>query len=115
MHRILIILGALLLAGCWHDAFHTSIENGTGRKIDISIHFEGKGVSPGFGDLEPGNSLNLTEEVGEIAFVEYQVDDHSCRIEKPAIAKLVSVQWHDLSHIVLRDCGKPQGNATSPN
>lgn len=110
MQRLLTLLSlfvALPLAGCWHEAFHTSVENATGQKIYVTIHFDVEGVPPGHGYVEPGNGVDFPQKIEKIGYIEYQLDGRKCRIEKQAIAELAHTQGQGVNRITLRDCVKP--------
>jgi hypothetical protein len=110
MQRLLTLLPlcvALPLAGCWHEAFHTSIENATGEKIYVTIHFDVEGMPAGHGYVEPGNGVDFPQKIEKIGYIENQIDGRKCRIEKQAIAELTHAQGRGINHITLRDCGKP--------
>jgi len=99
----------LLLSGCWHEAFHAAVENGTGKMIYVVIHFDDKAIAPGHGDLEPGNAVSMPQRMDTISDIEYRVGDRRCRIDKAMIAKGVHPDAQGLPTITLRDCGTPAG------
>jgi hypothetical protein len=110
MQRLLTLLSLFVilpLTGCWHEAFHTSIENATGEKIYVAVSFDVTDVPAAYGFLESGNELFLTEKIEHILYIEYQIDGRKCRIQKKAIAALTRSQGQGVNRITLQNCGKP--------
>ncbi len=109
MQRFLICVSPLLLlllAGCLHEAFHTSIENGTGQKIYVVIHFNDGKMPQGHGYVEPGNGVDFPQKAEKINYIEYQIGGRNCRIERQSIIAMAHVQSQGISRITLQDCGK---------
>ena len=105
--NLLFLFAALSLAGCWHEAFHTSIGNATGKKIYVTVSFDVIDVPAAYGFLESGNELFLSEKIDHILYIEYQIDGRKCRMEKQAIAALTHAQGQGVNRITLRGCEKP--------
>lgn len=108
MQRVLIMLPECLLmpllAGCWHEAFHTSVDNATGRKIYAVIHFEDNAVPPGHGYIEAGNGVSLPQKVGDISYIEYQVGETRCRMDRDAVAKAARSGARGVVNVTLSGC-----------
>jgi hypothetical protein len=102
MSRLCIVLP--LLSGCWHKAFHTSIENGTNQKIYAVIHFANDSIPLGHGELEPRNEVRLRQRVEDISYIEYQIGDRRCRMDRNLIVQATRPMERGVTSITLRDC-----------
>jgi len=109
MQRVLIMSPLCvvlpLLSGCWHEAFHTSVENGTNKKVYAVIHFDNGSIPPGHGNIEPGNGVSLPQRVEDIRYIEYQIGDRRCRMDGKLIAQAARAGERGVTSITLRDCG----------
>lgn len=101
----LLCIVATLLAACWHEAFHASIENGTNQKIYVVIHFDDQLTPIGHGYVEPGNGVNLPQMVENISYIEYTIGNRRCRLDKKLIAQAARTRVSGVTSIILRDCG----------
>lgn len=108
MHRILAIGSALgvslVLGGCWHEAFHTSVENGTDQKAYVVIHFNDAAKPEGHGFIEPGNGVSLTESPKDISYIEYRIGNDHCRIDQKQIASIAKAGPRGVSSVTLGGC-----------
>lgn len=93
-----------LLAGCWHEAFRTSVDNDTGQRIYAVIHFDDQKVPPGHGYIEPGNGVSLPQMPTEISYIEYGIGNVRCRMDKGAIAKAMRSEENGVVNIRLGGC-----------
>jgi hypothetical protein len=98
-----IALGAL--AGCWHEAFHTSVKNGTKQTVYVTVYFEDRSTPAGHGNIEPGNGVDLTQKIDEISYIDYQTGKLHCRLDKSQIAKIARVGDRGVTSITLGECG----------
>ena len=96
---------AVLLSSCWHGAFHTSIENGTTKKVYVVIHFVNSQIPPGHGYIEPGNRVNLPQRLEDINSIEYRVGNRECRMDKRLIEQAANGENEGIRIIRMRDCG----------
>lgn len=103
--RLYIVLSVVV--GCWHEAFRSSVENGAGNSIQVVIHFVDQLPSPARGRLAPGSRWNLTENVDDIAYIEYQIGGHSCRMDTQDIAESARASKRRMTIVTLRDCSAP--------
>jgi hypothetical protein len=94
-----------LLSGCWHEAFHTSVENGTGQKVYAVIHFDNDSIPSGHGEIEPGNDVSMVQRVGDISYIDYQIGERRCRMDRKLIAQAAQAGARGVTSITLRDCG----------
>jgi hypothetical protein len=109
MQRFLIwlsLLAAVPLAGCWHDAFHTSVENATGQRIYVTIHFNVEGIPVGHGYVEPGSGVDFPQGIEKIDHVDYQFNGRTCTVDKQTISGMAHIDSQGVNRITLRDCGK---------
>jgi len=93
-----------LLSGCWHEAFSTSIENGTNEKVYVVIHFDDQMMPPGHGNIEPGNGVNLPQKVEDISYIDYQIGNRRCRMDEKRIAEAAHLKERGVTRITLHDC-----------
>jgi hypothetical protein len=109
MQRVLIMSPLCvvlpLLSGCWHEAFHTFVENGTGQKVYAIIHFDNQSIPSGHGEIEPGNGVSLLQKAEDISYIEYQIGERRCRMDKKVIAQAARAGERGVTSITLRDCG----------
>lgn len=92
------------LSGCWHSAFHTSIENGLDERAYVVIRFDDQRVPPGRGYLEPENRVNVPQSFEEIKSIDYQVGDHHCQLTKKEIVQRARIADGGLRVITLTQC-----------
>jgi hypothetical protein len=97
------IVALPLLSGCWHERFHTFIENGTNQRVYAVIHFRDQSP-PGSGSIEPGNGVNMPQRVEDISYIDYQVGKRACRMDKKQIAEAARTGQLGVTKITLRDC-----------
>lgn len=108
MHRILaigsVLSAALVLGGCWHEAFHTSVENGTDQRAYVVIHFNDAAKPEGHGFIEPGNGVSLTESPKDIRYIEYRIGSDLCRIDQKQIARIAKTGLGGVANVTLGEC-----------
>jgi hypothetical protein len=95
------------LSGCWHEPFHTSVENGTNQTIYATIQFDDHAIPPGRGNIEPGNGVSLTQTIEDISYIEYQIGDRRCRLDEKLIAKIARADGRGVKSVTLTNCAQP--------
>src|SRR5262245_40792272 len=99
-----LLCALFLMLGACHPAFHTSIENETDQDIYLLVWLGGN--DPSGGILESGNGLDLVETIDDIRFIEYEMDDRKCRLNKPDIARIARPGIHGVVSIPLHGCSR---------
>jgi hypothetical protein len=107
--RLCPLVALASLSGCWHEAFHTSVENGTTKPISAVIRFHDESIPPGHGSIEPGNGVSLPQKIEDISSIEYQIDGHECRMDAKMIAGVARTSTDGVASIALTDCAQTNG------
>ena len=102
-----LLIALALLSGCWHEAFHSSVDNGTNQTIYAIIHFDDGSIPPAHGKIEPGSGVDLTEKVEAISYIDYRIGERRCRMDKNLIAEVARTSKAGLTSISLTDCAQP--------
>ena len=92
----------LTILGC-PKAYSSAAENRSERDMYVVVHFNGN-QPPGHGIVVHGNIVNFVEKINDIRDIEYQVDNHKCRIENGDIVKIARADSRGKMIIPLGDC-----------
>jgi hypothetical protein len=80
MHRLLILPSvflALFGAGC--EMTNGSIENGTGKKIYLTMRF---GADSGYGEVDSAGAISFKRKVEDLSSIEYLIAGRNARLAR---------------------------------
>ena len=104
--RLSLLIALAPVTGCWHEPFHSSVDNGTNKTIYAIIHFDDRSIPPAHGNIEPGSGVYLTEKAEAISYIEYRIGERRCRMDKNLIAEVSRTSQAGLTSISLSDCNQ---------
>jgi hypothetical protein len=96
----------LSLSGCIHKEFHTTIENGTGKKIYVVVTVSNEPDKPPIhGFVDAGVILNVYQKIADIQSIEYEIDGRKCLVDQVVIKRAARPDIRGTERITLNDCG----------